>query len=202
MLEVKDVRKHFGDLEVLKGVSLNVEKGDVVAILGPSGSGKTTLLNMVSALDDPTEGRVDFLGRDLAGLLAHEKEELRRYRMGFVFQSVALVPVMSAYENVDFALRLAGYKSDRDKRIREVMDRVGLRPRMNHMANQLSCVEQQRVAHLLQNHCKENKDCTTKKEKSPAPLSPFPKEDSQRQRQDQGKYPSRRHCPYHSRGYR
>ena len=142
-IRIEHLRKSFvlgnkNKIEVLKDINIEISKRKLTILKGRSGSGKTTLLNMVSALDDPTEGRVDFLGRDLAGLLAHEKEELRRYRMGFVFQSVALVPVMSAYENVDFALRLAGYKSDRDKRIREVMDRVGLRPRMNHMANQLS----------------------------------------------------------------
>lgn len=150
-IRIEHLKKSFvlgnkNTIEVLKDINIEISKRKLTILKGRSGSGKTTLLNMVSALDDPTEGRVEFFGRDLAGLLAHEKEDLRRYRMGFVFQSVALVPVMSAYENVDFALRLAGYKSDRDKRIREVMDRVGLRARMNHMANQLSGGEQQRVA--------------------------------------------------------
>ncbi len=150
-IRIEHLRKNFvlgnkKTIEVLKDINIEISKRKLTILKGRSGSGKTTLLNMVSALDDPTEGRVNFLGRDLAGLSAHEKENLRRCHMGFVFQSIALVPVMSAYENVDFALRLAGYKSDRGERIREIMDRVGLRTRMNHMANQLSGGEQQRVA--------------------------------------------------------
>lgn len=140
------VLENKNTIEVLKGLNLDISKGKLTILKGRSGSGKTTLLNMLSALDEPTEGKVEFLGKNLNGLASGEKEELRRYHMGFVFQSIALVPVMSAYENVDFALRLAGYKENRDKRIREVMDRVGLRARMNHMANQLSGGEQQRVA--------------------------------------------------------
>ncbi len=133
-------------VEVLKDINIEITKGQLTIIKGRSGSGKTTLLNMLSALDEPTEGKVEFLGKDLAKLSIHEKEVLRSKRMGFVFQSIALVPVMSAYENVDFALRLAEYEGDRDKRIREIMERVGLRSRMHHMANQLSGGEQQRVA--------------------------------------------------------
>lgn len=150
-IRIEHLRKNFvlenkKTIEVLKDINIELSRGKLTILKGRSGSGKTTLLNMISALDDPTEGTVEFLGKNLNGLSAREKEELRRYHMGFVFQSVALVPVMSAYENVDFALRLAGYKENRDKRIREVMDRVGLRARMNHMANQLSGGEQQRVA--------------------------------------------------------
>lgn len=133
-------------VEVLKDINIDIAKGKLTILKGRSGSGKTTLLNMLSTLDEPTSGSVKFLGEELVGLSARKKEELRCYKMGFVFQSIALVPVMSAYENVDFALRLAEYKGDRDKRIREVMGRVGLRARMNHMVNQLSGGEQQRVA--------------------------------------------------------
>ena len=150
-IRTEHLRKNFvlenkNTIEVLKDINIEISGGKLTILKGRSGSGKTTLLNMISALDDPTEGTIEFLGKNLTGLSARKKEELRRYHMGFVFQSVALVPVMSAYENVDFALRLAGYKENRDKRIREVMDRVGLRARMNHMANQLSGGEQQRVA--------------------------------------------------------
>lgn len=133
-------------IEVLKNINIEIVKGHLTILKGRSGSGKTTLLNMLSALDDPTAGKVEFLGKDLKALSVKEKESLRSKRMGFVFQSVALVPIMSAYENVDFALRLAEYEGDRDKRIKEVMERVGLRSRMYHMANQLSGGEQQRVA--------------------------------------------------------
>lgn len=133
-------------IQVLKNINIEIKKGHLTILRGRSGSGKTTLLNMLSALDEPTEGHVEFLGKDLHSLSVHEKELLRSKRMGFVFQSIALVPVMSAYENVDFALRLAEYEGDRDKRIKEIMERVGLRARMHHMANQLSGGEQQRVA--------------------------------------------------------
>lgn len=133
-------------IEVLKNIELNIYKGKLTILKGRSGSGKTTLLNLLSTLDEPTTGKVEFRGKDLNTLSAREKEKIRSKQMGFVFQSIALVPVMSAYENVDFALRLAEYKGDRDKRIKEVMERVGLRSRMHHMANQLSGGEQQRVA--------------------------------------------------------
>lgn len=130
----------------LKNVNLEIPKGRLTILRGRSGSGKTTLLNMLSALDEPTGGEVEFLGNKLSEMNAEKKEELRRYQMGFVFQSIALIPVMSAYENIDFALRLAGYMEDRNRRIREVLERVGLLKRMDHMANQLSGGEQQRVA--------------------------------------------------------
>jgi len=133
-------------IEVLKNINIEIVKGKLTILKGRSGSGKTTLLNMLSALDEPTAGTVEFLGKDLHKLSVVKRENLRSKRMGFVFQSIALVPVMSAYENVDFALRLAEYEGDRDKRIKEVMERVGLRSRMHHMANQLSGGEQQRVA--------------------------------------------------------
>lgn len=133
-------------IEVLKNINIEISKGALTILKGRSGSGKTTLLNLLSALDEPTTGKVEFLGKDLSELTVHEREVLRSKQMGFVFQSIALVPVMSAYENVDFALRLAEYEGDRDKRIKEVMERVGLRSRMHHMANQLSGGEQQRVA--------------------------------------------------------
>lgn len=130
----------------LDGIDLDIPKGRLVILKGRSGSGKTTLLNMLSALDEPTEGEVYFFGDRLSAMKAGEKEDIRRYRMGFVFQSIALIPVMSAYENVAFALRLAGYQEKHDKRIRECLGRVGLLARMNHKAGQLSGGEQQRVA--------------------------------------------------------
>lgn len=133
-------------IEVLKNINIEIVKGRLTILKGRSGSGKTTLLNMLSALDEPTAGTVEFLGKELHKLSVVKRENLRSKQMGFVFQSIALVPVMSAYENVDFALRLAEYEGDRDKRIKEVMERVGLRSRMHHMANQLSGGEQQRVA--------------------------------------------------------
>lgn len=133
-------------VHALDNVSLRIERGTLAILKGRSGSGKTTLLNMLSALDTPSDGVVEFLGKELDKLSEEKKEDLRRYQMGFVFQSIALIPVMTAFENVDFALRLAGYEGDRKKRVKEVLGRVGLVKRMDHMVNQLSGGEQQRVA--------------------------------------------------------
>lgn len=127
-------------------ISINIKEGTLAILKGRSGSGKTTLLNSISALDEPTEGKIYFFGEDMTLMSERQKEELRRRKMGFVFQSIALIPVMTAYENVDFALRLAGYEGDRDGRIKELLIRVGLKKRMDHMVNMLSGGEQQRVA--------------------------------------------------------
>ena len=135
-----------GKFYAVKDVSIEISKGTLNIIKGRSGSGKTTLLNMLSTLDEPSEGKITFLGNDLSTMPVSGKETLRRKDMGFVFQSIALIPVMSAYENVDFALRLADYKEDHHHRIREVMERVGLLKRMDHMTGQLSGGDQQRVA--------------------------------------------------------
>lgn len=132
--------------DAVHDVSLDFPKGKVSILKGRSGSGKTTLLNMLSTLDDPTSGETEFLGERLSAMATRQKEMLRRMKMGFVFQSIALIPVMSAYENVDFALRLAGYKGNHDARIKELMELVGLPGRMHHMPGQLSGGEQQRVA--------------------------------------------------------
>lgn len=130
----------------VKDISVRIPTGKLTILKGRSGSGKTTLLNLLSGLDEPTRGEVIFMGEPLFSKMPAERENLRRYQMGLIFQSIALVPVMTAYENIDFALRLAGYEKDRDKRIRELMAQVGLLGRMNHMPGQLSGGEQQRVA--------------------------------------------------------
>jgi putative ABC transport system ATP-binding protein len=130
----------------LKNVSISIPQGCLTILKGRSGSGKTTLLNILSALDEPSGGEVYFDEKNLMELSVSEREKLRRYQIGFVFQSVALIPIMSAYENVDFGLRLAEYQDDRDKRIRQVMHLVGLTKRMKHMPGQMSGGEQQRVA--------------------------------------------------------
>lgn len=134
------------DFYALKGVDMNIPAGKLTILKGRSGSGKTTLLNILSALDDATSGDVFIEDRLLSEMSVAEKENLRRYDIGFVFQSVALIPIMNAYENVDFGLRLANYDGDRNKRIKEVLDMVGMTPRMYHMPNQMSGGEQQRVA--------------------------------------------------------
>ena len=130
----------------LKGIDLDIPEGELAILKGRSGSGKTTLLNILSALDEATEGQVIIEDHDLSEMAVPEREKLRRYDIGFVFQSVALIPIMNAYENVDFGLRLAEYEGNRDSRIREVLEMVGLSSRMFHMPNQMSGGEQQRVA--------------------------------------------------------
>ena len=130
----------------LKNISLSIPCGKLTILKGKSGSGKTTLLNLLGALDRPTEGNVCFDGQDLSQLSDAELGTLRRKNIGFVFQSVALIPMMNAYENVEFALRLAGIRGDRRPRTEECLKLVGLGARMDHMPQELSGGEQQRVA--------------------------------------------------------
>ena len=130
----------------LKGLDLTISKGKLTVLKGRSGSGKTTLMNILSALDYPTEGQVCFQGTNIAALSEPEREQLRRKKIGFVFQSVALVPMMTAYENVEFSLRLAGITENRKARVEECLQLVGLGNRLHHMPQELSGGEQQRVA--------------------------------------------------------
>ena len=130
----------------LKGLDLEIQKGKLTILKGRSGSGKTTLMNILSALDYPTEGEIFFEGKDITKMSERQRSVLRREKIGFVFQSVALVPMLSAYENVEFALRMAKYKGDRKKRAEECLKLVGLGNRLDHMPQELSGGEQQRVA--------------------------------------------------------
>ena len=130
----------------LKGVDAFIPRSGFTVLKGRSGSGKTTLINIMGALDKPTEGQVFFDGQEITALSEHEREQIRRTKMGFVFQSVSLIPMLNAYENVEFALRLAGIKENREERVKECLRMVGLEKRMNHMPQELSGGEQQRVA--------------------------------------------------------
>lgn len=152
MIVTKGVKRGFptGDGQMfwaLKGVDVAFPEGKLTILKGRSGSGKTTLLNSVSALDLPTEGSVFFRGKgDITQLGERERDRLRRQEMGFVFQSVALIPMMTAYENVEFALRLSKFKGNWRQRVEECLKMVGLGGRMDHMPQELSGGEQQRVA--------------------------------------------------------
>ncbi len=150
ILYARGIRRSFlssgKEIEVLKGIDINVQKGKLVILKGRSGSGKTTLLNILSALDMPTGGQVFFDETDITDVSEKERELVRRKKIGFVFQSVALVPIMNAYQNIDFVLRMAEYEGDRDERIKHVLGLVGLEERMLHMPLQLSGGERQRVA--------------------------------------------------------
>lgn len=130
----------------LKGLDLEIPEGKLTILKGKSGSGKTTLMNILSALDQPTEGDVLLYGENIVKFTEKKRENIRRTRFGFIFQSVALIPMMTAYENVEFALRLSGYDGDRNARTQECLKMVGLGSRMNHMPQEMSGGEQQRVA--------------------------------------------------------
>ena len=139
ILSVRDVVKTYtvgdgGTLTVLDHVNLELPKGKLIMFMGRSGSGKTTLMNLLSTLDDVTSGDIGFYDNWYSGMSVNEKEKLRRNNIGFVFQTVALIPVMTAYENVDFGLRTAGVKdtAERAKRIGEVLELVGLADRAKH----------------------------------------------------------------------
>jgi putative ABC transport system ATP-binding protein len=142
-------RFHSGreTIDALKDINISIEEGSLTILRGRSGSGKTTLMNLLGALDAPTRGRVCFNGRDITHAAERFKNELRKKDIGFVFQSVALISMMSAYENVEFGLRIAGFKmKDRKRRAEECLHLVGLGRRMHHRPHELSGGEQQRVA--------------------------------------------------------
>jgi putative ABC transport system ATP-binding protein len=127
--------------------SLTLDRGAFVVIRGRSGSGKTTLLNMLGGLDQPTSGRVRIEGEDLSTLDEHSRAELRRSKIGFIFQAFGLIPILSAVENVEIPLRMVGAEpSHRRDRSRQLLERVGLADRASHFPEELSGGEQQRVA--------------------------------------------------------
>ncbi|HMO55815.1 MAG TPA: ABC transporter ATP-binding protein [Roseiflexaceae bacterium] len=132
----------------LRGVSLDVPVGSFVALMGRSGSGKTTLLNMIGGLDQPTEGQVEIFGKPLRGMNQEQLTLLRRTQIGFVFQSFALLPILSAWENVEMPLRIAGVRSgaERRKRAEEALALVGLEKWATHRPAEMSGGQQQRVA--------------------------------------------------------
>ncbi|MFO7993188.1 MAG: ATP-binding cassette domain-containing protein [Marinobacter sp.] len=132
-------------LTILQGVSLEINRGESVAIVGRSGSGKTTLLGLLAGLDTPSEGTVELDGSVISQLSEDERAKLRSRRVGFVFQSFQLLPALTALENVMLPLELGGFDSP-DAKARELLQRVGLGERLYHTPRQLSGGEQQRVA--------------------------------------------------------
>ncbi|MBQ2756430.1 MAG: ABC transporter ATP-binding protein [Oscillospiraceae bacterium] len=131
----------------LNNVSVQIEPGKLTMLRGRSGSGKTTLINLLGALDYPTEGKIFFQGEEISKWSERKRDKLRRKKIGFIFQSVALISTMTAYENVEFELRLAGYPADKRRaRAKECLEIVGLGKRMHHRPIELSGGEQQRVA--------------------------------------------------------
>ncbi|MDF2836460.1 MAG: transporter ATP-binding protein, partial [Paenibacillus sp.] len=143
----KSFGRGSGAVHVLNGVDIAIPAGSLIAFKGRSGSGKTTLINLLSALDRPDGGRVMFEGNDLTAMSDQERDGIRRTRMGLIFQSFALLPLMSAYENVEFVLRVSGFPAQERKAAAEgALEQVGLRSRMSHRPFELSGGEQQRTA--------------------------------------------------------
>ncbi len=135
------------ETRALDDVSLSIAEGEFVALVGPSGSGKTTLLQLIGCLDRPDRGAVFIKGQDVTRLSAAQRADLRRANIGFVFQFFALVPVLTAYENIELPLLLSGVRpAERRARVLELLGAVGLESRAHHRPDQLSGGEQQRVA--------------------------------------------------------
>ncbi len=147
MIEVKNIHKSFGDLEVLKGVNLEVKKGEIVAIVGKSGAGKTTLLQIIGTLDRPTAGQVSINGIDVFAMKDSQLAAFRNQHIGFIFQFHQLLPEFTALENVCIPAMIAHQKESEYKPRAELLLReLGLAERMNHKPNELSGGEKQRVA--------------------------------------------------------
>ena len=151
VIELQDVTRIYkiGEVETaaLRGVNLTIDEGEFTAIVGPSGSGKTTMLQLMGCLDRPTSGRVHINGKDVSRLKANKRADLRKGTIGFVFQFFALIPGLTAYENVELPLLLSGAKkAERRERANELLESVDLTDRARHRPDQMSGGEQQRVA--------------------------------------------------------
>ncbi|MFE1584294.1 ABC transporter ATP-binding protein [Streptomyces sp. NPDC058737] len=138
-------RTYPGGVRALDDVSLTVEHGTFLAVMGPSGSGKSTLMHCAAGLDSPTSGSVRIDGQEISGLNETRRTELRRERVGFVFQAYNLIPSLSVEDNITLPLRLAGRRPDRDW-LRTLTERVGLADRLSHRPAELSGGQQQRAA--------------------------------------------------------
>ncbi|MFC2033263.1 ABC transporter ATP-binding protein [Chloroflexota bacterium] len=148
MIRLMDITKTYPmgkrDLTVLNGVSINIEKGEMVAIMGPSGSGKSTMLNLIGCLDTPTSGTYYLEDREVSRLGSGELAKVRGQKIGFVFQSFNLLSRLSALANVELGMRYAG--GSNRKQVMEALEKVGLSDRASHRPTELSGGEQQRVA--------------------------------------------------------
>jgi putative ABC transport system ATP-binding protein len=146
--EVKKSYKDNGvEVEAVRGISLNIERGEFTAIVGPSGSGKTTFLNIISGLDTPTDGSIKLKGQTLSEMKGNELSDFRRDHIGFIFQAYNLIPVLTVEENVEYIMLLQGVpKDERHRRVMEILEDVGLKDFANRLPTQLSGGQQQRVA--------------------------------------------------------
>jgi putative ABC transport system ATP-binding protein len=143
----KTYRRGGEEIQVLQRLNLDVDKGDFVAFMGPSGSGKTTLLNLLGGLDVPTHGSITVAGDEITHMSANKLTQWRARHVGFIFQMYNLIPVLTAFQNVELPLLLTSLsKSDRRKHVETALNVVGLGDRMNHYPRQLSGGQEQRVA--------------------------------------------------------
>lgn len=151
LVEIRNLVKTYTrgdqDVPVLRDISLNIERGDFISLMGPSGSGKSTLLNLIAGIDKPTAGILRIDGEDISQLSEGELADWRASNIGFIFQFYNLMPVLTAYENVELPLLLTNLsKAERRARIEMTLGMVGLTERMDHYPNELSGGQQQRVA--------------------------------------------------------
>jgi putative ABC transport system ATP-binding protein len=151
VISMRGIRKIYDTgkikVEALKGVDLEIQEGEFVAVIGPSGSGKSTLMNLIGCLDTPTEGRYELSGELVAGLDKEKLAEIRNRRVGFVFQNFNLLPQITAFENVEMPLLFGGVsRRKRQLQVEELLARVGLGDRMEHKPTELSGGQMQRVA--------------------------------------------------------
>lgn len=149
ILEVRELKKYYGEgenqVKALDGVSLSVEKGEFLAVVGTSGSGKSTLLHMMGGLDTPTSGQIVVAGKDISSLSRDELTIFRRRKIGFVFQSYNLLPLMNVYDNIVLPIKLDGIRPD-EAYVDQIIAALGLEEKRLAMPNQLSGGQQQRVA--------------------------------------------------------
>ena len=147
MIDIKGITKSFGSLQVLKGIDLHINKGEVVSIVGPSGAGKTTLLQIMGTLDKPDNGEISIDGIDVGNLSTKKLSDFRNQHIGFVFQFHQLLPEFTAMENIMIPAYIGGKNTKEAKqRAQELLEFMGLSDRASHKPNELSGGEKQRVA--------------------------------------------------------
>ena len=147
MIDIKGIKKSFGSLQVLKGIDLHIDKGEIVSIVGPSGAGKTTLLQIIGTLDKPDSGTIKVDGVDVSSLSSAKLSDFRNKHIGFVFQFHQLLPEFTSIENIMIPAYIGGAsKSEAKKRAKELLDFMGLADRASHKPAELSGGEKQRVA--------------------------------------------------------
>lgn len=150
-IEIKNITKEYQlgqtTVKALRGVSLDINRGEYVCIVGPSGAGKSTLLNIIGMLDKPSSGELYFDKKAIHGLKDKELHRFRKKRISFIFQSFNLIPVLNAYENIEFPLLIQGFsKTERNKRIEKLTEEVGINGYLRHKPDELSGGQRQRVA--------------------------------------------------------